>query len=524
MSNSYTDKTYYGGTFDLENMKTYQTTNEENSSSVAIGTNIDGYHILEEISSAGNESIVYKVIKAGELYALKFYKRLFKASVTRLELLKKIDSPYVAKLIDYNYYDNHLYEIYNFYENGTLLDKGLIDNKTLKKYVYQLNEGLYALHNVSNSIMLIHGDLKPSNIFISNDGESVIIGDFGISMLVEEDSFGIGEIAGTPEFSPPSFGVLDKVRRTPSFDYGSLGLVVYFMSRGYSKFSGMNTAEIAKEWSDGIKFDEIIDTRLRMLLSGLLVSDESKRFGYEKVKEWYEGSFVTEVSPKSIFNKKETDEKGSLWFGIFDNESITVTSIKELVTQMKKHWEQAAYKLRDANFYEFLYKFSLTRDKIAIIRNFVSEGDIDAAVFKTLYLLSDDAEIIYKGNNFGNAENFMSILSSGESELAEELIVKGLFSYYLQQMGYSENDRRAIDDILNLKNCPDRFKLYTLTYFFSKDKKYKNYETLNALRSDICEMSVTEIGVIANDLKFMAWLYSLGFKDEALTMLNSRGE
>ena len=524
MSNLYSNKTYYGDDLDLANAETYQTQQEKSFDvDIPCGTNVDGYHVSEKVSDDGSESVVYKVLKAGEFFALKLYKTSFKVSENRMDLLKKIESPYVAKLLDYNYYNDHLYEIYEYYEKGTLLDIGKIDSKTIKRYIYQLNEGLYALHNVSSSTMLIHGDLKPSNIFVSDDCESVIIGDFGISMLVEDNSCGIGRIAGTPEFSPPSFGVLDQVRKTPAFDYGSLGLVVYFMARGYSKFSGMTTAEIAKEWSNGITLDEIVDSRLKMLLSGLLSLDENRRFGYEKVKEWYEGSFVTDVSPKTIYKNKENKENASLWFGIFDNESITIASIKELIAQMKEHWEQATYKMRDENLYEFLTKFENSRDKIPEIRHFVSEGDLDAAVFKTIYLLTKEAEIVYKGFNFGDAENFMKILASGKSELAEELIVKGLFSYYMQKIGYSEDDRKAIDDILNLNNCPDKFKLYTLTYIFSKNKKYKDYESLNALRQDICNMSLDEIDVIANDLQLIAWLYSLDYRDEALNMLNYRG-
>ena len=163
---------------------------------------------------------------------------------------------------------------------------------------------------------------------------------------------------GTPEFAPPTIGVVNRTKRTPAFDYGSLGLVVYYLATGRSYFSGMSSSAIAESWMKGIQIPAELDTRIKMLLEGLLVSDEKLRYSYLDVRNWYKGSFVQVKKDESVFTKKQPQGNVRLWFGIFDGQSIEVSSIPELVQQMKQHWQQAGMKLTDTNFYNFLDKAS----------------------------------------------------------------------------------------------------------------------------------------------------------------------
>lgn len=489
------------------------------------GTNIDGYFVNGILSAQGNESCVYRVRKDGNVYVLKLYKYAFKVSERKMEALKSVTSAYVAGLVDYGYYDGKLYEVYHCYENGSLDKCGPISAEKIKSYVNQLNQGLHALHSISDDEVMVHGDIKPSNIFISDDRESVVIGDFGISTIVDGDSgYGIGSIAGTPEFAPPSMGVVDKMRKTTAYDYGSLGLVIYYMVTGYSKFSGMSTEAIAKEWINGITLDEIVDTRIRMLLEGLLIADENSRFGYSEVKEWYDGSFLTVAKAKKTLSDKKIKTDAVLWFGIFDGQSIEVSSLKELAIQMTRHWEQAKNKLRDENLYEFLDKLDNTKALSAEIRGFVNDNNDDAAVFKTIYSLYNDSNICYKGVNYGNADALMNLVATGMTDDIKELLLSDLFAFYVNKMGYSSDVLKQFNDVLSLKNCPEDFKSNLLAYLFSTEKKYNGISSIDELRTTICEMNLDEINEMTNDIKFIAWLHYMGLKEQALTMLAYRGE
>lgn len=492
---------------------------------VTEGTNIDGYFVNMILSTQGNESWVYRVRKDGDDYVLKLYKYAFKVSESKMEGLKSVTCPYVAGLVDYGYYNGKLYEVYHYYENGSIDNCGPISTDKIKSYVNQLNQGLHALHSISDEGMMVHGDIKPSNIFLSNDKESVIIGDFGISTIIDGDSgYGIGSIAGTPEFAPPSMGVVDKMKKTTAYDYGSLGLVVYYMVTGYSKFAGMSTEAIAKEWVNGITLDEIVDTRMRMLLQGLLVTDENTRFGYSEVKEWYDGSFLTVAKAKKTLAERKTKSNAVLWFGIFDGESIEVSSLKELAMQMTKHWNQAKNKLRDENLYDFLDKLDETKALSAEIRGFVNENNEDAAVFKTIYTLYNDSNIYYKGVNYGVASSFMASVAEGMNDDIKELLLSDLFEFYVNKMEYPSDTLKEFKAVLNMKNCPDDFKSNLLSYLFSAEKSYKGIKSLDELRTKVCDMNLEQINEISNDIKFIAWLHYMGLKEQAMTMLSYRGD
>lgn len=489
------------------------------------GTVINNYIIFEKLSSSGKESNIYLAKKDGNKYAFKLYKRKFKFDNSKMSSLRDINCPYIANLSDFGEYNGYPYEVYDYYENGTLQEYGKVDEKQLKDFINQLNEGLNALHSLSESGSIIHGDIKPSNIFISNDKTHLLIGDFGISSFVENGEQLFGSIGGTPEYAPPSVGVVDKMKKTKAYDYGSLGLVIFFMTTGYSMFANMTTEEIAQAWSEGIKIPQYIDTRIKILLDGLLVFDENNRFGYKKVKDWYDGSFVKVTKPKELFaNLEKTGGLNTLWFGVFDNQVVEVSSIPELVKQMKLHWNQAIYKLRDTNFYQFINSLDKTGKISDEIKTIVEENDADSAVFKTIYLLSSDSDIVYKGVNYGEPIKFIEAISKDNDDNAKEIVLKGLFEYYITKMGYSTDILETIKSIMGNQQLSDEIKFKILRFVFNKNTSFNEMKTVDDLRESISNMSLYEIDQLVDNDDFIAWLYSIGLKELAVQITINNGE
>ena len=490
---------------------------------LAGGTYVNDYMIMQTISAKGSESVVYKAMKGGSDYALKLYKREVELPEAKMQALMQIQCPYVAKLCDYGVYEGQPYEVYRYYKNGTLENRGKMEGELLKRYINQLNEALHSLHTAQGVAGMVHGDLKPSNIFLSDDEESVLIGDFGISNVKTADGVHFAQICGTPEYAPPSTGVMDRMKKGPAYDYGALGLVVYYMATGYSYFAGCSAQEIAEGWEKGIAIPDELETRVKMLLKGLLRVEESARFGYEQVYDWYKGSFVQAVEPKKLYKQTQTNAEASLWFGIFDGQTVDVTSVEELVRQMKNHWEQAVVKLRDTNFYRFLDCFYPDGSVSEKIRGFLEEGDEHSAVFKTLYTLSDNAEIVYKGKNYGTAGKLIDSLVA-QDPTAKEMISKGLFMFYVEAMGYPPETYRTMQEILSMKNCPESFKLRVISYVFSDHKTYNGWSSIAQLRTAVCDMTLPQIDELVDKVEFLAWLYVMGMKEQALSMVAAKGD
>lgn len=486
------------------------------------GMSIDGYKINGVISERGCESVVYLVMKNGVQYALKLYSRPVEFSETKMHMLKRTECPYVAHLEDYGYYESMPYEVYPYYKNGTIENIGRIEGVRLKEYIYQLNEALGCLHNIDSSSEMIHGDIKPSNIFISDDGAGLLIGDFGISSIKSSSEESFGEICGTPEFAPPSVGVVGTMNKTKAYDYGSLGLVVLFLATGYSYFSGYSAEQISAGWKRGIEIPEELETSVKRLLEGLLVYDESKRFGYEDVRAWYEGSFVRVAQQKELY-AADTKEKGmTLWIGIVDGQVVEVSSIREWVHCMKENWELAVGRLGDRNIDRFIDSFYPDGQKSREIREMANGNDRDVALFKIIYSLSDVADFVYKGRKYHDISNLIKAVYEGD-KTAVEAVEKGLLMFYLVRMGYSEDVICTLEEIMNLKNCPDEFKTGIIGYAFSGRKEYNGWSSVEQLREAVCEMDITEIEALTKNTDFLAWLYVMGLKETALSIIRNGG-
>lgn len=237
------------------------------------------YVVINQIGDGGAQASVYTARREGKQCAIKMYNRGYKPSEDFIKNLKGHACPYVANLLDYGYEDDTYYEIYEFYGNGTLEEKGKCSLTFIKDVVVpNMNEGLHFLHTFGGK-GIVHGDIKPSNIFLSNDESHIVIGDFGISSYLDKKGRLIDEIKGTPEYAPRTVSFFGKTTKTPAYDYGALGLVLIKLATGHSLFEDLDMTTITQMWEDGIEVPENIDGRLRRLISGLLVEDEQKRFG-----------------------------------------------------------------------------------------------------------------------------------------------------------------------------------------------------------------------------------------------------
>ncbi len=166
----------------------------------------DNYQILEEIGSGGG-GIVYhaKHIRLQTDVVVKKIKDEIRGKVDvrqEADILKKLKHPYLPRVFDFIETEDGVYTVID-YIHGINLDEALkkhgkFSEKQVRKWAEQLGEALSYLH--SQNPPIIHSDIKPANIMLTDDGDICLI-DFNISLAMGEDAeSSVGISAG---FSPP---------------------------------------------------------------------------------------------------------------------------------------------------------------------------------------------------------------------------------------------------------------------------------------------------------------------------------
>lgn len=478
------------------------------------------YIVVGKLGAKGAQAVNYIARRSGEQCVIKVYHKDYRPSELFVKHLKNHKCPYVAELYDYGYEQDYYYEIYKFYEKGTLKDRGKCSTGFLKKVVIpSLNEGLNFLHNIGG-VGIVHGDIKPDNLFLSDDEDRIIIGDFGISSDLNGQGKAVSGIQGTPEYAPPTRTYFSKTRKTPAYDYGSMGLVLIKLASGYLELEGLNQEEIAHRWTEGITIPESIEKRTRRLIEGLLVEDENLRYGYKEVRKWIEGEFV-EVKEYNLYTAedyKENQKISPLIIGVADGKVIAVDSLSELADAIADDWQQARQVIHTYQFIEFIKQFDAKiYDEISEILK--SDAD-DEALFKILYVIKENKNLIFRGKNYGLPQEFIASLGECAGNDEQYIITYELLEFYLKKNNYSMDIVSKIHDVIMIQQDNPQLTMQILYYLFHPQKIYQyKSEQITDMHSFIelvLSLDLADIEIMANDISLQAWLYSMGYKDTIL--------
>lgn len=125
---------------------------------------------------------------------------------------------------------------------------------------------------------VIHGDVKPANIFITNEGR-VKLGDFGIARVQNRDNRGV--LMGTPAYWCPE-QIWGKPQDARS-DLFSLGSVLYEMVTGKRAFEGKTIEEVREQiLAAKPAVPSIVNSSLPAALNGIvercLSKDPTRRY------------------------------------------------------------------------------------------------------------------------------------------------------------------------------------------------------------------------------------------------------
>ena len=313
------------------------------SSSIAEGTVIcEKYKVQSQLEVSSGGADLFLCSDGSRQYVAKVYKRRFAIKQEVIDALLKIDSPYVARLYEAGSFNGYPVEILPYYERGSLQGRTFTEDEIVRRIIPNINEGLHAIHEAG----IIHKDLKPSNIMMNSDGETVSIIDFGISSIIEDGNTVLVTKTGmTPEYSAPETFKNLFLRES---DYYSFGITLFELFCGYTPYANMQPEEIEQYVSvQRIPYPDEMSPLLQDFISALTYYDISnrsnknnpnRRWTYEEVKKWLEGEPLV-IPGEGIGNAG----KGTMPVYKFLGEDFTDPAL--LVTAFAKNWEEGKKQL-----------------------------------------------------------------------------------------------------------------------------------------------------------------------------------
>jgi serine/threonine-protein kinase 11 len=225
------------------------------------------------------------------------------ANVKReISLLKKLSHRNVVMLVDvlYNEEKQKMYMIME-YCVGVLQE--ILEYAPEKRfpvwqahnYFCQLVTGLEYLHSQN----VIHKDIKPGNLLLSND-EVLKITDFGVAerldIFAPDDSCKTSQ--GSPAFQPPEIANGDDVFQGFKVDIWSSGVTLYNITTGKYPFEGDNIFRLFENIGKGeFTIPDCVDSHLADLIEGLLKYEADKRLTIQEIKAH---TWIRKKHPKTL--------------------------------------------------------------------------------------------------------------------------------------------------------------------------------------------------------------------------------
>ncbi|MDN6234374.1 MAG: serine/threonine protein kinase [Bifidobacterium crudilactis] len=185
--------------------------------------------------------------------------------------------PNIAALFEYYEHDGIGFLIMEYVPSKSLAeifqDSGAMDAIALLPILIQTARGLFVAHSHG----VIHRDVKPANIMVSDTGE-VKITDFGVSYSTNQGQITQdGMVVGTAQYISPEQA--QGLKATPQSDIYSLGVVAYEGLCGHRPFTGATAVDIAAAHVNEPvpPLPDTVDTQLAAFVMSMLAKDPLDR-------------------------------------------------------------------------------------------------------------------------------------------------------------------------------------------------------------------------------------------------------
>jgi serine/threonine protein kinase len=383
------------------------------------------YRVFDYRETPSGESEVYFCLKGNQKVAVKLYFEGHEGELESREKIAQIDSKYVMKILDSGTVDGRYYEVLPYYKNGSLIDKLelLKESYVLDTIIPCINEGLHAIHEQG----LIHRDIKPHNIFLSDDLSFVVIGDFGVVRTLQDQAYVINKSPLSIRYNAPEAG-LGGISSKAS-DYYSFGMTILDLLFGKDLYVQIQDQDMERNMAYyGVRIPRDISLDVRDLIAALIHTSPMKRATYMDIQAWLEDS--TYFHGLSVYYDQD-DTQSIRPFAIDGTYYHTLSS---LARALNNNWETALSFMADDLLLPHLRHTHKERYlRLKKILSYTKDLTVKTAV--TLSMMTQDTIILYQGNDY-QFDDFIvktrNIYTSNKAKQASPMIETLTILYWQQ--------------------------------------------------------------------------------------------
>ncbi len=199
-------------------------------------------YLADRLDLEAHQQVAIKIISAG--YLTEVYKKRFDRE---RKILSRLNHPHITRIYDGGITEEGTPYIIMEYVEGKPLMEYVSDNELNLEQRLELFIDLCEAVDYAHRNFVMHRDLKPGNILVTNHGIVKVI-DFGIAKILEDDSGEedltiMGYIPLTPAYASPE--QLKGEPLTVASDIFSLGVILYQLVSGNKPYPGSTKSNMA---------------------------------------------------------------------------------------------------------------------------------------------------------------------------------------------------------------------------------------------------------------------------------------
>jgi serine/threonine protein kinase len=209
------------------------------------------YQLLRRLGEGGYADVYLgKHVHLGTEAAVKVLRMRLRetdvqAFLSEAKTIAHLEHPHIIRILDFGIEHDFPYFVMDYAPQGTLRQRHphgtRLPLSTIVSYAGQIGEALQFAHNKR----IVHRDVKPENMLIGRDGNTLLLSDFGIAVSAHRtDSITPQNSAGTVLYMAPE--CFEK-KAQPASDQYALAVVVYEWLCGTLPFRGDTAIQVAMQ-------------------------------------------------------------------------------------------------------------------------------------------------------------------------------------------------------------------------------------------------------------------------------------